>query len=329
LKKIEEAKAALEEREKTDHPEKPIDPKKQISFADKEARCFAKKADGAKYVYNSQAAVDMDSQIIVENHIEDSVSDAKSAEEALENIEKDLGEKPEKLVTDAGYGNSNTLESCQSRKVIPISATTREGKAPAADDKKAPGSADFFTYDCDNNRLVCQHGCVFKFDHFTGKGKRAIYRSRDKVSCKCGSHSLKDGHRVMKVDKGYLARQTLKRIMQGEGNRELYKRRKCTVEPVFGQIKEGMGFRRYFYRGRKKVLSEWNLVCAAFNIKKIGALKAAGRATVSERKGHQRKDFSWMSGRERFLHEIARYMRLFRFQVGLINWHIALLPHCA
>lgn len=94
LKKIEEARAALEEREKKDHPEKPVEPKKQISFADKEARCFSKKSDGTRYIYNSQAAVDMESQIILENHIEDSVSDAKAAEETLENIKKDLERNP-------------------------------------------------------------------------------------------------------------------------------------------------------------------------------------------------------------------------------------------
>ena len=329
LKKIEEARAALEAREKKDHPEKPIDPKKQISFADKEARCFSKKADGTKYVYNSQAAVDMESQIIIENHIEDSVSDAKAAEETLENLERNLGEKPNKLVTDAGYGNSNTVESCQKRDVTPVSATTREGKESASDDKKAPGSADFFTYNSNDNTLVCRHGCAFEFDHFTGEGKRAIYCSRDKVGCTCGSHSLKDGRRIMKVDKGYLARQTLKQIMNAEGNRELYRRRKCTVEPVFGQITEGMGFRRYFYRGSKKVRSEWNLVCAAFNIKKIAALKARGKAAVCERKGVQGKEFPYVSGGERFLHEIARYMRLFRSQVGPMYRHIVLLPHCA
>lgn len=329
LKKIEEARATLEEREKKDHPEKPIDPKKQISFADKEARCFSKKADGTKYVYNSQAAVDMESQIILENHIEDSVSDAKAAEETLENIEKDLGEKPDKLVTDAGYGNSNTVESCQKRDVTPVSAITREGKEPVADDKKAPGSADFFTYNAADNTLVCRHGCVFEFDHFTGEGQRAIYCSRDKVGCTCGSHALKDGRRVMKVDKGYLARQALKRIMEEEGNRELYRRRKCTVEPVFGQITVGMGFRRYFYRGRQKVQSEWNLVCAAFNIKKIAALKASGKGMAGGNNGNQREEFSRANNREHFLHEIARYMRSYRSHIVRMCRNIAFLPHCA
>ncbi len=46
LEKIEEAKAALEEREKREHPDEPIDPKKQVSFADHDARCFSKPGDG-------------------------------------------------------------------------------------------------------------------------------------------------------------------------------------------------------------------------------------------------------------------------------------------
>ena len=60
--------------------------------------------------------------------------------------------------------------------------------------------------------------------------------------------------------------------MDEPGHSELYRRRKCTVEPVFGQIKAGMGFRRFYYRGRQNVRSEWNLVCAAFNLRKMAVL---------------------------------------------------------
>jgi hypothetical protein len=71
------------------------------------------------------------------------------------------------------------------------------------------------------------------------------------------------------VEQSHLAKRELRRIMDGSGHSELYRQRKCTVEPVFGQIKTGMGFRRFYYRGRQNVCSEWNLVCAAFNLRKI------------------------------------------------------------
>jgi transposase len=53
----------------------------------------------------------------------------------------------------------------------------------------------------------------------------------------------------------------------------LYRLRKQTVEPVFGIIKEVMGFRRFLLRGRAKVSLEWTLVCLSYNLKRLFALK--------------------------------------------------------
>ncbi len=52
----------------------------------------------------------------------------------------------------------------------------------------------------------------------------------------------------------------------------LYAKRKSTVEPVFGIIKHVMGFRQFMLRGLDAVSGEWNLVCIAFNLKRICAL---------------------------------------------------------
>jgi len=54
---------------------------------------------------------------------------------------------------------------------------------------------------------------------------------------------------------------------------ELYKLRKQTVEPVFGIIKEVMGFRRFSLRGHAKVALEWTLVCVSYNLKRLFTLK--------------------------------------------------------
>jgi hypothetical protein len=91
----------------------------------------------------------------------------------------------------------------------------------------------------------------------------------------CGHYETADGREVIRVGRGHLAKRELKRIMDEPGHRELYRRRKCTVEPPFGQIKAGMGFRRFLYRGGQNVASEWDLVCAAFNVKKIAVLLRA------------------------------------------------------
>jgi hypothetical protein len=51
--------------------------------------------------------------------------------------------------------------------------------------------------------------------------------------------------------------------------RAVYARRKVIVEPVFGQIKEVRGFRRFLLRGLKKMCGEWSLVCLTHNLLKL------------------------------------------------------------
>ena len=45
--------------------------------------------------------------------------------------------------------------------------------------------------------------------------------------------------------------------------------RKAVVEPVFGQIKEARGFRRFLLRGLAKVQAEWQIICATHNLLKL------------------------------------------------------------
>jgi len=56
------------------------------------------------------------------------------------------------------------------------------------------------------------------------------------------------------------------RTQKGQG---IYKKRKQIIEPVFGQIKEARGFRRFHLRGLQAVTGEWNLVCLTHNILKL------------------------------------------------------------
>ena len=57
--------------------------------------------------------------------------------------------------------------------------------------------------------------------------------------------------------------------LKTETGRSVYKMRKAIVEPVFGQIKERRGFRRFSLRGKQNVGGEWRLVCAVSNLLKL------------------------------------------------------------
>ncbi len=57
--------------------------------------------------------------------------------------------------------------------------------------------------------------------------------------------------------------------------RALYARRKVIVEPVFGQIKEARGFRRFLLRGLDNIRGEWTLVCVTHNLLKLWRYRCA------------------------------------------------------
>jgi transposase len=61
-----------------------------------------------------------------------------------------------------------------------------------------------------------------------------------------------------------------RRLAQG-ARRSRYRLRKQIVEPVFGQIKDARGFRRFLLRGKDRVAGEWSLICTAHNLLKLAA----------------------------------------------------------
>jgi len=72
-------------------------------------------------------------------------------------------------------------------------------------------------------------------------------------------------------------RERMRHKLRTADGRDIYARRKAIVEPVFGQIKEAQGFRRFLLRGMEKVSGEWALVCTSHNLLKLfrATIKAA------------------------------------------------------
>ncbi len=57
--------------------------------------------------------------------------------------------------------------------------------------------------------------------------------------------------------------------LQSAAGHAVYALRKAIVEPVFGQIKDGRGFRRFSFRGLGNVRAEWQLICLTHNLLKL------------------------------------------------------------
>jgi len=67
----------------------------------------------------------------------------------------------------------------------------------------------------------------------------------------------------------------MKKKLQTDAGRRMYAKRKKTVEPVFGIIKHVMGFRQFLHRGLARVSAEWELVCLAYNVRRLFRLQTA------------------------------------------------------
>jgi transposase len=65
------------------------------------------------------------------------------------------------------------------------------------------------------------------------------------------------------------AQERMRAKLGTESGRALYAQRKTIVEPVFGQIKEARGFRRFLLRGLAQIRGEWRLVCLTHNLLKL------------------------------------------------------------
>ena len=76
------------------------------------------------------------------------------------------------------------------------------------------------------------------------------------------------------IDKDLVATRRMHRRMGGTRARKKYKARKHIAEPPFGWIKNVLGFRQFSLRGREAVSGEWNLVCLAMNLRRMGTTLA-------------------------------------------------------
>jgi len=120
LKKIREAKRALEERARQKAEAEGGDPKQakpkekdQYNFTDPESRIM-KGADGFVQAYNAQAAVEPDLQLIVGQTVTQAANDKEQLLPMVEAIQRQSGQRPEEILADSGYCSEKNLEALES-----------------------------------------------------------------------------------------------------------------------------------------------------------------------------------------------------------------------
>jgi transposase len=138
LKKIQEAKAALEEEARAQAREQGKDgrgvspeEKAQRNFTDPESK-IQKTPDGFIQGYNAQVAVDEKCQIIVSQHITAATGDVNQLEPAVTSIQRNLGRKPRAVLADAGYWSESNATIMEKRKIDAFIATQRQKHSQTA-----------------------------------------------------------------------------------------------------------------------------------------------------------------------------------------------------
>jgi len=234
LKKIREAKKALEEEAKAkaraegklDAEDRPIppasgkapktppgtpDPKAQKNFTDPESRIMKTGNGSFEQAYNCQAAVEGSHQIILAAQVTQEANDKRQVVPMMKQVEKNLGEKPQAALADNGYYSEANVTWLRTEGIDDYLCPDRlkHGEAPPEVRGRIPKALSF------------------------------VDRVRRKLRTKKG--------------------------------RETYGRRKEIVEPVFGRTKQARGLRQFLLRGVEKVRGEWSLWCTTHNLLKLWA----------------------------------------------------------
>ncbi len=200
-------------------PEAEPKAKDQVNFTDSESRIMPTSGGGFEQAYNAHVSVDMDTMLIVGNHITQNPNDKQEVEPALvqlKQLPETLGQV-KRAALDSGFFSEDNVQRLTEKEIEAYIACGRQSHNLTLEERLATAGAP--------------------------------PENPDVVSA-------------------------MKYRLKTEVGKQFYAKRKSTVEPVFGIIKEVMGFRRFLLRGLNAVTGEWTLVCIAFNLKRLGRLSA-------------------------------------------------------
>jgi transposase len=273
LAKIEAAKKALEEE--AAKAEEVVDPKSQKSFNDLEAMPMAKVGHEFKYGYNAQAAVDEKSQIIVAAELHDNPQDSGALSTMLDKVEEVCEQKAASVLADSGYQSDSNLEAVEAKGSTPYIAAARgeDAVGPTVIEQVRPTGT--------THEYLCPAGKQLPVSVQRSDGRTIIQLPHGfcdgcpfQGDCQLFKKARKAKTITIPSEPQRQARaRNLSRLRDSSG-RDVYRRRKAIVEPVFGNIKSNKGM-RILVKGRRKVGLWWKMAATAHNIEKIvGALAA-------------------------------------------------------
>lgn len=264
----------------------------KINLTDSDAR-FQKDKTRIVPGYRAEVAVDSQEQVIVAVDATNSQHDSSQLlpmiDTILENVEKlqlregnDSGgeQGPIKLSADAGYNSGNNLKELETEPYKEkVDAYIPDNRVPdkergAGHDLSSPFHRSKFHYDEKENCFICPEGNkLYREREKISKGiKYDSYRAKGAACRACSFFgqctSSKSGRTIWFSKNQHFIDEMRTKLSSKEG-REIYRKRKIIVEPVFGNISLNLGIRGLLLRGLRKIRGELSLICIVHNLIKI------------------------------------------------------------
>lgn len=289
-KTLKKAKRSLEKdfiprQEKYEQQEKTFKGRNSFSKTDPDATFMRMKEDHMrngqlKPGYNIQMGTQ--NQFVIGYTIHQRAGDTGCLQQHLEHIKSWLGEYPESLIADAGYGSEENYAYLAEKQVaayVKYNTFHYEQKRHRKNSKKRY-RPDNFTYLPEVDQYECPQGKRLSYQYtkkyVTDNGyetRRRIYGGAACQDCPVMRECTQSKYQRrlwVGVELRKMKKAAHERLLSPRG-KALRSQRPIEVEAVFGRLKQNWGFRRFMLRGLEKVKTEWGLLCIAHNLAKMAA----------------------------------------------------------
>lgn len=247
----------------------------QINLADEDTRLM-KGRQGIIAGYNAQAMVSLVKEeyggglLITAGTVTNEAHDHRQLLPMIKQAEVNTRQKAGITLADGGYHCGENLKACrEGGHQVLMSETQRQAC-------KSPYHKDRFIYAADTDEYICPQGqrLIYRgVKRRKGRQQTQVYRGDGAVCRACPAFGVctRDQRHGRGLEIGPYERELRahRDTMAERKSQELYKKRKQTVEPVFGILKDAQGARQFLLRGIGLVGAEWSLLRTAFNLRTL------------------------------------------------------------
>ena len=251
--------------------------KKKLNLTDPTAQEM--KTGGSKDIgpkYNCQAAVTVDGVITAGEAVEE-CNDRHQLEPMIEKSEFNTGKRVDEVAADGGYASYDNYEYLDKRKINGYVPDQYFCQYKSGEYQKEKNRYYFtnFRYDASTDRYICPDGKVLAYWK-TRKNKtkargwhHKVYIGKECKNCSNRGLCTQSKRRELLVDlREPLLIAMRNKLMSEEGSLKYFMRQHI-IEPIFGHLKNNLGYKTFLLRGVEKVNAEFKLMCIGWDIKKL------------------------------------------------------------